>query len=58
MSSEQREKLQSNFQERCDLISKVTKKPEASLSLAENTNLEKVTTTVKISRFPSFRFWV
>ena len=27
MSSEQREKLQSNFQERCDLISKVTKNP-------------------------------
>ena len=35
------------FSERCDLILKVTKNQSFILSL-ENTNLEKVTTTVKI----------
>ena len=47
ISSKQPEELQCNFQERRDLILKVTKKQGFTLSL-ENTNLEKVTTTVKI----------
>ena len=47
ISSEQLEELQWNFQERRDLILKVTKKQGFTLSL-EYTNLEQVTTTVKI----------
>ena len=47
ISSEQLEELQWNFHERCDLILKVTKKQDFTLSL-EYINLEKVTTTVKI----------
>ena len=46
-SSEQLEELKWNFQERRDLILKVTKKQGFTLSL-EYTNLEQVTTTVKI----------
>ena len=47
ISSEQLEELQLNFQERHDLVLKVTKKQGFTLSL-ENTDLEHVTTTVKI----------
>ena len=47
ISSEQLEELQWNFQERRDLILQVTKKQGFTLSL-EYTNLEQVTTTVKI----------
>ena len=44
---EQLEELQWNFQERCDLMFKVTKKQGFALSL-EYTNLEQVKTIVKI----------
>ena len=47
ISSEQVEELQWNFQEKRDLVLKVTKMQGFTLSL-ENTNLEQVTTAVKI----------
>ena len=47
ISSEQLEELQWNFQERRDLVLKVTKKQGFTLSL-EYKNLEQVTTTVKM----------
>ena len=47
ISSEQLEELQWNFQEKRDLVLKVTKMQGFTLPL-ENTNLEQVTTTVKI----------
>ena len=47
-SSEQLEELQWNFPERYDLILKVTKKTRFHSLSIDNTNFEKVTTTVKI----------
>ena len=48
ISSEQLEELQWNFQERRDLILKVTQKTRLHPLSLEYTNLEQVTTTVKI----------
>ena len=48
ISSEQLEELQWNFQERRDLILKVTQKARLHPLSLEYTNLEQVTTTVKI----------
>ena len=60
ISSEQLEELQWNFQEKRDLVLKVTKMQGFTLSL-ENTNLEQVTTTVKIlsekKAIQDFRFF-
>ena len=47
VSSEQLQELLRNFQERLDLILRVTQKQGFTLSL-KYTNLEQVTTTVKI----------
>ena len=48
LSSEQLEELQWNFQERRDLILKITKKKQGFTLFLEYTNLEQVTTIVKI----------
>ena len=55
ISSQKVEKLQWNFNERCDLILKVTKKEQGFTFSPGNTNLE---VKEHFPRFLSFRFWV
>ena len=63
LPSEQFEEIYRNFQERCDLILKATKKQGFTLSV-ENANLEKLQLLSKFEvkehflKFPNFRFWL